>query len=400
MGKFRHLFALVVFLLMPLGALAQEADVPRPVYSQAQLQQMLAPIALYPDALIAQILMASTYPLEVVEAYRWVQNPANAALRGDQLTAVLEPKTWDPSVKSLVPFPQILRTLNDNIEWTERLGDAFLAQEADVMDNIQRLRQEALAAGHLTSTQQQTVETQGQSIIIIPANPDVIYVPTYDPNLVYGDWIYSDYRPYYFSGYPYIGAAIGFGLGFAVINEFWGWNHWDWRHRRIDIDDDRFRRINRGQPPHREGEWQHDPEHRRGVPYSPSSPAVHEPSRSPRFSPSAPGAAPSMRDVPRQMPAIQRPAVERPSVPMHSAAPVIPPSVREVPRQMPVIQRPVVERPSMPRHSAAPVFESFSPRGEVRRQTERGMSSRAASTPSGGGGNRGDDDRRRHEGNR
>ena len=128
-----------------------------PAYTQGQLDQMLAPIALYPDALVSQILMASTYPLEVVEAERWLEVPENASLTGDALSNALMQQPWDPSVKSLVPFPQVLQMMNQNLQWTEQLGDAFLAQQPAIMDSIQQLRQQAQAAGTLQSTLQQVV---------------------------------------------------------------------------------------------------------------------------------------------------------------------------------------------------------------------------------------------------
>ena len=192
---------LALAALAPASLVAQTPAPPAqaaPVYQAAQLDQLLAPIALYPDELLSQILMASTYPLEVVEAQRWVQDPKNAGLKGDQLTAALQDKDWDPSVKSLVPFPQILVMMSDRLDWMQKLGDAFLAQQSDVMDAVQRLRQQAQAAGTLKSSPQQTVTTQDQTITVEPANPDTVYVPVYDPTVVYGTWPYPDYPPYYF----------------------------------------------------------------------------------------------------------------------------------------------------------------------------------------------------------
>jgi len=165
---------------------------------------MTAPIALYPDDLLAQMFIAATYPREVVQAQRWVAKPENAKLKGDQLTAALEPQTWDPSVKSLVPYPQVLKMTSDQLDWTQRLGDAFLAQQADVMASVQRLRLKAQEAGTLKTTEQQKVEvqpapagssTQQQTIIIQPAKPQVVYVPTYNPTVVYGSWPYPAYPP-------------------------------------------------------------------------------------------------------------------------------------------------------------------------------------------------------------
>src|SRR6202051_1378387 len=187
--------------LMPLGASAQPVPATQPApetpqqsaLSEAQLDQLTAAIALYSDPLIGQVLTAATYPLEVVEAHRWLQDPANAALKGDQLAAALQEQSWDLSVKSLVPFPQILQMMDSNLEWTERIGDAFLPQRDAVMDSIQRLRHRAAAAGSLTSTPQQTVSTEDQDIAIEPANPDVVYVPYYNPDVIYGPWPWPDY---------------------------------------------------------------------------------------------------------------------------------------------------------------------------------------------------------------
>ena len=244
-----------------------------PVYDQAQLDQLLAPIALYPDQLLGQVLMASTYPLEVVEAARWLQDPNNAALRGPGLAQALDQMDWDPSVKSLVAFPSVLQMMDGQLEWTRSLGDAFLAQQAEVMDSVQRLRHEALNSGSLQSTAQLVVSTQGPDIVIQPADPDVVYVPYYDPSFVYGAWAYPDYPPYYFApppGYAYgpVVAGIGFGVGYSVFGPFWGWDDFDWHRHRVHIDRDRYAGLNRF---HREtiagDTWQHDPQHRRGVAY-------------------------------------------------------------------------------------------------------------------------------------
>ena len=159
-----------------------------PILQAEQLDQLLAPIALYPDALLAQILMASTYPLEIVKANRWFGDPRHAALSGDQLAAALEAEIWDPSIKALAIIPQILRMMDANLDWTEQLGDAFVAQQADVMDAVQRLRHQAAAAGTLWSNAQQSVSEEGQGIAIEPTNPAYIYPPLYNPAVVYGPW--------------------------------------------------------------------------------------------------------------------------------------------------------------------------------------------------------------------
>src|SRR6516162_2510347 len=178
-----------------------------------QLDQLLAPVALYPDALLAQMLMAATYPLDIVKARRWFQDPRHAALSGEQLAAALEAETWDPSIKALVTFPQILMMMDANLDWTEELGDAFMAQQADVMDAIQRLRQQAAAAGTLWSNAQQRVTEEGQGLVIEPANPAYIYPPLYSPALVYGPWPAPEYPPLDITPSDY---GAGFGLPFGV----------------------------------------------------------------------------------------------------------------------------------------------------------------------------------------
>lgn len=178
--------ALAILILLVSDAFSQALSLPGPSLTPEALDQMLAPIARYPDALVSKILMAATYPLEVVQADQWLQDPANAALSGDQLAAGLDRLPWEPSVKSLVPFPQILRLMDGNRDWMERLGDAFLADQAGVMDSIQRLRHRAKAAGSLSSTPQAVVTTQGPAIEIEPARPAMVYIPVYDPKLMYG----------------------------------------------------------------------------------------------------------------------------------------------------------------------------------------------------------------------
>jgi hypothetical protein len=170
-----------------------------PQLTEAQLDQLIAPIALYPDPLLAQVLMASTYPLEVVEAARWVNAPANRALKGDALTNALQAENWDPSVKALVPFPRILQIMSDQLQWTEALGNAFLAQQADVMAAVQSLRQGAMAAGNLKQTPdcRCVIHSGGGAISILPAEPQVVCPPVYTP-AVYGVWPFPAYPPYYF----------------------------------------------------------------------------------------------------------------------------------------------------------------------------------------------------------
>jgi hypothetical protein len=214
----------------------------------AELDQLVAPIALYPDALLAEVLMASAYPLDVVQAERWLE--ANKTLTGDQLKAAVDKQPWDDSVKSLVATPSVLEMMSAKLDWTERLGDAVVAQQADVMDAIQRLRAKAQANNKLSSTKEQTVTVQqqpgGQQVIAIePTDPNTVYVPYYDPAVVYGDWPYSDYPPYYFPAPGYIGtgilaAGIAFGTGYGLGRWVGGGRYWgggvNWRGNNIVVN--------------------------------------------------------------------------------------------------------------------------------------------------------------------
>jgi hypothetical protein len=348
--------------LMPLGASAQPVPAAQPApetpeqsaLNEAQLDQLTAAIALYSDPLIGQVLTAATYPLEVVEAHRWLQDPANAALKGDQLAAGLQEQSWDLSVKSLVPFPQILQMMDSNLEWTERIGDAFLAQPDAVMDSIQRLRHRAAAAGSLTSTPQQTVSTEDQDIAIEPANPDVVYVPYYNPDVIYGPWPWPDYSPFYLPPPPGMiiggGLWIGFGIGFPILGPFWGWNRWDWRHRRLDLVP--------GRVPGRAGAWQHDPAHRLGVPYRNTSVAA-------RFQDQSEAARRDARGYPA-------PAQEAHGAAASERGTGVAPRPTPAPRQTPGRAVTPSFRP------APPAFESFDRGPNVRQESLRGSSSRSA----------------------
>lgn len=198
--------------------------------SQAQLEALVAPIALYPDPLVSQILMASTYPLEVSEATNWLRNNNN--LKGDALNNALQQQNWDPSVKSLVSFPPVLEMMGSQLSWTQNLGNAVLAQQSDTMTAIQALRAKAKKNGALQSNAQQTVTTQGsgssETIVIQPTNPQVVYVPSYNPSVVYGAWPYPAYPPaaYYPPGYVAGTALLSFGVGMAVGAALWGGCHW------------------------------------------------------------------------------------------------------------------------------------------------------------------------------
>jgi hypothetical protein len=201
-----------------------------------ELQQAVAPIALYPDALISQILAGATYPTEIVEADRWIQE--HSSLKGQDLANEVDKQPWDPSVKALTQFPSVLANMDKNLSWTSALGEAYVDQPQDVMDAVQIMRSRAQNAGNLKSNQQVTVETQGQTIVIEPANPELVYVPAYDPWLVYGAPVvmWPGWYPYSVLYPP--GSGISFGLGFGVgffAGFGWGWHHWgcDWGHRTV-----------------------------------------------------------------------------------------------------------------------------------------------------------------------
>ena len=247
---------------------APAAQAPAP-FTQGELEQMLAPIALYPDALLSQMLMASTYPLEIVEAARWRKE--NAALEGTALQDALQKQSWDESVKSLTAFPDVLERMNKDLGWTQKLGDAFLGQQEQMLSTVQTLRQKAQTAGHLQSNDKQTVQTQQQEgkqvIVIEPANPQVVYVPTYQPTVVYGAWGYPAYPPYYPSYWYPPGAAFasGFfwGVGIAAGAALWGGVNWG--HNDINIDIDRHNNFNRTNISNKN--WEHKSQHRGSVPY-------------------------------------------------------------------------------------------------------------------------------------
>ncbi len=239
--------------------------VPPTRYAAAQLDQMLAPIALYPDPVLAAVLMAASYPLEVVQADRWLQDGANAQLQGTQLAQAVQSQAWDASVKSLVAFPQILAMMDNALDWTQQLGDAFVAQQADVMDSVQRLRAMAQAARTLVPSPQQSVEGSPWAIDIEPAAPDSVSVPVYDPSVAYGPWPYADYPPdaLYPPGYGYGSVIV-----FAIVAPLWGWNHWNWGGHGLLVGGGTSGHpgslLPRSAAPR---PWRFNPEHRRGVPF-------------------------------------------------------------------------------------------------------------------------------------
>jgi len=267
-----------------------------PPFKKEELEALLAPIALYPDALLAQIFMASTYPLEIVEAARWSKEHPD--VKGDAVAGAVQSQTWDPSVKSLVAFPTVLEKMNEKIDWTQKMGDAFLAQQKEVMQAVQVLRNKAKETGNLKSTKEVTVKEEPapagspapQTIIIESPDPEVVYVPTYNTSVVYGAWSYPYYPPYsyYPPGYAYAGGAFwGFTAGVIVGGAIWGNCNWGGNDVNIDIDrQNNFNKneINANRNSNNRGNsantnnrggnkqsWNHDSSHRKGVGYKDSA---------------------------------------------------------------------------------------------------------------------------------
>jgi hypothetical protein len=267
---------------LPSAAAAQAQASTEQQLPEGQLEQLVAPIALYPDPLLSQILMASTYPPEVVEAARWSQD--NSMVKGHALQDAMQGQSWDPSVKALTAVPQTLLMMSDKLDWTQQLGDAFLAQQQGVLAAVQSLRAEAQATGNLQSTPQQVVTLapapadvavsgMGQAITIEPVNPDVYYVPVYDPAVVYGAWDYPSYPPFYWSPPGFVASnVVSFGAGVAVGAAIWG--GCDWWHQNVTINVNRFNAFNHANINIANNIWTHDPAHRGDVPYRNASVAA------------------------------------------------------------------------------------------------------------------------------
>ncbi len=254
----------------PASTAAAPATASAKTFSQEQLEQLAAPIALYPDPLLAQIFMASTYPLDIVMADRWVK--ANPKVKDKALEDALQKQPWDPSVKSLTTVPQVLSMLSEKLELTQQMGDAFLAQPKELMDAVQKLRQKASAQGNLKDTKEQKVITEQvatQTIIKIePADPQVVYVPTYNPAVVYGTWAYPAYPPYAYYPPAYYGAYAGAGLvgftaGVIVGGALWG--NCNWGGGDVNINTNQYNNFNRTNTSNKN--FQHNAERRGGVPY-------------------------------------------------------------------------------------------------------------------------------------
>ena len=262
---------------------AAPAQDQQPKIPADQLDSLVAPIALYPDPLLAQVLAASTYPLELIQLQQWLAK--NQALKDKSLAEAVAKQPWDPSIQALAALPDVVKRLADDIQWTTDLGNAFLAQQGDVMDAVQRMRKKADSNGNLKSTEQQRVETkvvENKSVIVIePAKPEVVYVPSYDPVVVYGPPVYP-YPPIYYppAGYYAAGMAISFGIGVAM-GAAWGGGGWGWgcgwgnnnvyvNHNNNFVRNSNINGGNRnniGGGNRGNGNWTHNPQHRGGAPY-------------------------------------------------------------------------------------------------------------------------------------
>jgi hypothetical protein len=271
----RHLVALLLACATVAGGAARAQDAASP-FKPEEIEALVAPIALYPDPLLSQVLMASTYPLEVVQAARWVK--ANPNVKGDAAVKAVENQNWDVSVKSLVAFPQVLEPMSEKLDWTQKLGDAFLADQKSVLDAAQRLRSRAQSEGTLKSTEQQKVVVEQTVIKIEPADPQVIYVPAYNPTIVYGAWGYPAYPPYYWPPSPYyypggaFVAGFAWGVGIAAAGAFY--SNCNWRGGDVNVNVNRATNIDRSYNRTNVGtggKWQHDASHRKGVSYRDSA---------------------------------------------------------------------------------------------------------------------------------
>jgi hypothetical protein len=305
-------------LIVSFGLFAQDqpaAPPPDQTLTPDQLNDLVAPIALYPDPLLSQVLVAATYPLEVVQAYQWLQR--NPGLRGPDLTAAAQQQNWDASIQALVVFPDVLKRLNDDVNWTTSLGNAFLAQQQDVMDAVQRMRQQAQQAGKLGSTPQLDVVSRNEGgqpyIEIEPVSPDVIYVPVYDPVWIWGPPRWYPYPRWYWPPRSVIVGGFGFGFGVGInvgvyFGGGWGgWGGWGWHPgwgNRTVIVNNTFIHVNnfnttRINNVHGTTVWAHDPGHRQGVPYA--NPGLNDRYRGNVRQNVAPRAIPEpARNVPQQ----------------------------------------------------------------------------------------------------
>ena len=377
-------------LALAPAARAQSIDEQAIVYTQEELDPLLAPVALYPDALLAQVLTAATYPLEVVQAARFVQ--ANPRLQGDAMARAAQGKNWEPGVTSLVQFPSVLVMMSDKLDWTQQLGDAFLSSPEAVMDTVQSLRAKAQAAGNLQSNAQQQVVMEERYIVIQPTRPQVVYVPYYNPVLVYGSWWWPARQPWYWVPPPVyrpatwgqvVATGVVWSVAIGITQSIWFDVRPSWRERNVTV----INVININRPGYRPGVWLHNPVHRQGVAYRDvrtrdrfrpvDRPAVDgrlpwrgrdEPAVQPiAVTRPAPAPKPAVRPAPAPRPSLRPAPTPRPTV-RPAPTPTPTPSVRPAPPPKPAVRpapRPTALAPSVTREVA-------------REQADRGRASRAA----------------------
>lgn len=367
-GKF---IAALLAALLFAPALAPAED----RFSQPELDRLLAPVALYPDPLLSQVLMAATYPADLVEAARWSR--ANAQFSGDDAVRAADRYDWDPSVKSLLAFPHLLQRMDEKLDWTRSLGEAFLAQEPQVMDTVQQLRRRAHAAGHLRSDERILVQPQGQAIAISPYQPQLLYVPYYDPLVVYGPWWWPAYQPVFWAPWPgYVrahrpGVSVAFWWGApARLSPAFFFGGVDWHYRQVRVVHVHSHYVHVHRHVHlAPGHWRRAgrPERvvveRRVV----ERPVVERRAVQTRVAAPSPAPAPArvvevtrQERVPRREPArVQAPAVATAPV---VAAPVV---------AAPVVAAPVVAAPAAQRPVDRPAAKAAMPgaRGERRDET-------------------------------
>jgi len=380
-----------IFLIAPAGVVlnAQQAPPPPPPPGQTlspdQLDDLVAPIALYPDPLLSQIMVAATYPLEVVQAYQWLQR--NPGLNGPALTEAAQQQNWDASVQALVVFPDVLKRLNDDVTWTTNLGNAFLAQQQDVMDAVQRMRQKAQQAGKLASTPQLNVTTAtdaGQPVIqIMPADPAVMYVPVYDPAWIWGPPLWYPYPGWYWPPRTVMVGGLGFGFGAGINVGFffgggwggwggWGW-HPGWGAHTVIVNNTFIHRYNFNTTNianvHGTSVWTHDATHRAGVPYA--TPALRDRYRG------------NVREnvAPRSAPEVNRGSSSQPAERLGN---------RQVPASRPETQNRGMfsGRQNNGEAARAHADHGYSSLGPARSSPSFGGGARSAPARSGGGGRR------------
>lgn len=361
---------LAALLFAFFAALPAQADAR--TYSQPELDRMLAPVALYPDSLLSQMLMAATYPEEVAEAAQWAR--ANPGLEGDGAVRAVDPwHDWDPSVKSLVAFPQILQRMDENRDWTRQLGQAFLEQQPHVMDTVQQLRRRAQAAGHLHSTEQLVVQQHGQAILLQPARPEVVYVPYYDPLVVYGPWWHASYPPVAWRPWPgytrvyHPGVTFWFGRpAYLAPRFFYGGFDWHRRHAHVVHLHHQYHR-------HAAGRWQHDAGRRRAAVITAAPVQIRQQPAHVQNQPAPVRSAPSQAEQMQRQEYRRREAAQRQNNPPSQAQQMQ--QVQQVQQpQVQQVQQPPVQQRSVPTPAPAPAPQAVprsTPAPQVQQQVQR-----------------------------